>query len=190
MATYGQFSKTGSKIGMEHGPDVEYNPARKLRTLEKFRELAGTPPALPHLDVGSGPDHARKYFDWEVTTSDVDLDTDRFDFADGMFRTISSFEVLEHLYNPLFHLMEVQRVLHPGGRFYCVTPNDYSLIYKAEHLLERKFAPHFHQFSEYDLQQITARAGLKIEHLEKFTRGPVGTLARISRNVFFMVCSK
>ena len=70
---------------------------------------------------------------------------------------------------------------------WLTTPNDYSLIYKAEHLLSRKYPPHFHQFNEKDLRDILARAGFRIVLLHKFIRGTrTGTLSRISRNCFFV----
>ena len=188
---YGGYKKTGSKMCAD--PNIGYALAHRMRrkTLNLFFEKVGHPfPGLPHLDVGWGKDHARISMPWEFVVSNVDLDTQKYDFSDGYFGTVTSFEVLEHLYNPLFHLQEIRRVLHTYGRFYCVTPNDHSLIYKAEHLLSRKYGPHFHQFSEFDLRQIIARAGLGIVSLEKFNRGGSGTLARISRNLIFIVCEK
>jgi hypothetical protein len=70
------------------------------------------------------------------------------------------------------------------------TPNDYSLIYKAEHLLSRKCRPHFHQFSERDLRDILERGGFKIRVIKKFFRSRSGTIARISRNGFFVHAGK
>jgi SAM-dependent methyltransferase len=101
---------------------------------------------------------------------------------------VTSFEIIEHLYNPLHYLMEVGRVLRLDGVLYLTTPDDWSLIYRINHLRRRKYAPHFHQFTEFDLRQIMARAGFEIVRLERYTRGGSGTLARISMDNFFLVC--
>ncbi|MBL0061681.1 MAG: hypothetical protein IPP40_09435 [bacterium] len=74
----------------------------------------------------------------------------------------------------------------PDGNLFLVTPNDYSLIYKVEHILSRKYRPHFHQFTERDLRDLFHRAGMRIVHLEKFYKSPSGTIARVSKNGFFM----
>lgn len=146
----------------------------------------------PWLDVGSGSSWLREVLferhrgKGELYESDIDLDVSRYSVVGGHFRTVTSFEVLEHLFNPLFHLMELRRVLHPEGSLYLTTPNDMSLIYKAEHLLGRKYRPHFHQFSERDLRDILEHSGFRIEVMEKFSRG-YGTLARLSRNCFYIV---
>ena len=148
--------------------------------------------AYPWLDVGAGDSRNREKLkelsngEGQFYTSDMDLDNSTYSVPNGYFKLITSFEVIEHLYNPLFHLLELRRVIHPEGNLYLSTPNDYSLIYKAEHLLSRKYRPHFHQFSERDLGDIFARAGLKIVTLKKFYRSVGGTIARISRNGFLL----
>ena len=153
--------------------------------------------AYPWLDAGAGDSWNRRrileivHRDGSVLhTSEADLDVERYEFADGFFSTITSFELLEHLYNPLFHLLELYRVLSPTGSLYLDTPNDYSLIHKAEHLMNRKYRPHFHQFSERDLRDILERAGFVIIDLRKFHKSKSGTLARISRNGLWVHAQK
>ncbi len=154
----------------------------KYTAINEFKE--------PCLDVGSGESFMRNLFikntGIQVLHSEVDLDVTPYDFPDNYFKTITSFEVLEHLFNPLYHLMELKRILAPDGNIYITTPNDYSLIYKAEHLLNRKYRPHFHQFSKRDLRDIFNRAGFKIILLKKYFKSRSGTIARISRNGFLI----
>jgi len=142
------------------------------------------------LDVGAGDNYLRSLITHlKMETSNIDLDYEKYPYYDGEMSLITSFNVIEHLYNPLFHLKEVHRVLSKRGDFILVTCNDYSLIYKFEHLFSRKYKPHFHQFSEYDLRCILERAGFNIISFKKTTYG-TGTLARISRNMFFIHASK
>lgn len=49
------------------------------------------------------------------TPTEVDFDIDALPFADKSFDILFSFEVLEHLMNPLWNLMECRRVLSDGG---------------------------------------------------------------------------
>lgn len=155
------------------------------------REVIGS----PVLDVGLGGSYMRNRLtenlgNLGIYTSEVDLDVERFEYGDGFFKSVTSFEVIEHLYNPLFHLQEVHRVLRDSGTLYLTTPNDYSLIYKAEHLLSRKYRPHFHQFSERDLRDILEQAGFEVQRLKKFFRSNTGTLARICRNGLYVKARK
>lgn len=171
-----------------------YTPSdlkRVQRTLGVFYQYTRkNKPAAPWLDVGAGESYMReqliKKTGLDLQTSDIDLDIEPYPFENGTFKTITSFEVLEHLFNPLFHLFELKRVLTDDGNLYLTTPNDYSLIYKVEHALSRKYRPHFHQFSERDLEDIFKRAGFNVISIRKFFRSASGTIARISRNGFFV----
>lgn len=184
---YGSFRADGSKINAD--PPIQEERALRMRrnTVEKFQSFSPHP--LPHLDVGTGADFARRFMP-HAQGLDVDLDVQKFPYKSKTFNTVTSFEILEHLYNPLFHLMEVRRVLSADGRLYLTTPDDWSLIYRLEHLRGRKYGPHFHQFTEFDLRQIMARAGLSVIHLSSFRRGGSGTIARISKNLFFLIAKR
>lgn len=164
---------------------------RGRRTLKQFwRAYRKHYPEVPIFDVGSGDswlrDELRREYYGEIYTTDVDLDDGLLPFADGFFKAITSFEVIEHLMNPLFHIRELLRVCDNGGRLYLTTPNDSSLIYKAEHLLGRKYAPHFHQFSMCDLNLLLEKGGWKVTKAWKFFKSGRGTLARVSRNGLFV----
>ncbi|MBK6765297.1 MAG: methyltransferase domain-containing protein [bacterium] len=191
MANYDNSSTLDSRIGADENL---YDPALKRRTQRLLRLFLDYTKKYPlkerWLDVGSGESYMRDVLREEtkmkIEVSEVDLDVQPYEFPDNTFHTLTHFEVLEHLFNPLYHVLELKRVMAPDGNLFLVTPNDYSLIYKAEHLLSRKYRPHFHQFCERDLLDLFHRAGMKIVHLEAFYKSPSGTLARVSKNGFFM----
>jgi len=182
-------SKTG--INADSGLYTNRDKKRVGRTLKQFISYTSQKMIRePWLDVGAGESYMRDklkaLFNISFYTSEIDLDFERYEYEDGFFKTITSFEVLEHLFNPLNHLIELKRVLAPDGNLFLTTPNDYSLVYKAEHLTSRKYHPHFHQFSERDLRNIMERAGFKIVMLKKYFASASGTIARISRNDFLL----
>jgi len=49
--------------------------------------------------------------------------SERLPFADAVFDVVIASWVLEHLLEPLATWRQVARVLHPGGRFFFLTPN-------------------------------------------------------------------
>jgi 2-polyprenyl-3-methyl-5-hydroxy-6-metoxy-1,4-benzoquinol methylase len=67
---------------------------------------------------------------------------------DGQFDCITMFDVIEHLADPRAELLEVWRVLRPGGLLVVVTPDAGSLVSRAlgSHWLEMKRAPEHLQF--------------------------------------------
>jgi len=183
--------KIGADIDL-HGTYIQKLARKTVEILSRFVSLNQI--KEPWLDVGAGSNYMRELLgtktDKKIQSSEIDLDITPYEFADNYFHTISSFEVLEHLYNPLFHLIELRRVLSPGGNLFLTTPNDQGLIYKAEHLLNRKYRAHFHQFSEKDLEDILTHAGFNIIVIKKLHRRDSGTLTRISRDCLFVHARK
>lgn len=49
-------------------------------------------------------------------------------FEENYFDVITSFEVIEHINNPLTDLKEIHSFLRSGGLFYCTTPNFNSVM--------------------------------------------------------------
>jgi len=185
--------KTG--IGADTNLYTKSDIGRVHRTLGVFnRHIKSHPIQGPWLDVGSGQSYMlerlTKDYGVPIETTEVDLDVTPYPYPDNHFNTITSFELIEHLFNPLFHLFEIKRVLSPKGNLFLTTPNDYGLIYKVEHILSRKYRPHFHQFSARDLEDLCKRAGLEVVAIEKFFRSASGTIARVSRNGLFLHARK
>ncbi len=109
---------------------------------------------------------------------------------DNCIHVITHFEVIEHLMNPLLCMEECYRMLKLNGRLYLTTPNDSSLIYKLEHLLGRKYPPHFHQFNEKELQQLLVYARFRDIQISTFKRSNIGYIARWCNNSFFVEATK
>lgn len=129
-----------------------------LDEFEKFRQHNKI------LDVGCGRgwflDEAKKR-GWEVYGSEYSetavklckgrginmisgkLETDSYE--NESFDVITSFEVIEHINNPIEEIKNIRKFLRKGGLFYCTTPNfnatlryylkeDYNVISYPEHL--------------------------------------------------------
>ena len=124
------------------------------------------------------------------TTPRHDLNYNLKGIKSDAFNVITHLEVIEHLMNPLLCMEECYRMLKPNGRLYLTTPNDYSLIYKLEHLLSRKYEPHFHQFSRSDLLWLLTTAGFKSVTVRTFKRSNTGYIARWCKNSFFVEAIK
>ncbi len=53
----------------------------------------------------------------------LDVCSEPLPFADGHFDFVICLETLEHMMNPYYALMEMRRVLRPGGELICSVPN-------------------------------------------------------------------
>lgn len=195
--SYSDHGGTRTGIGADYNMYSNVHVGRARTTMRELVKAAGANRMRsPWLDVGAGGslmrDTMQKHWPHlEIVESLVDLDEQPYEFPDNHFKVVTSLELIEHLYNPLAHMKEVRRVLHPDGHLFMTTPNDYSLIYKAEHLLSRKYRPHFHQFSERDMCDLMDKAGFRYVEIWKFRKSRYsGTLARISRNGLFIHAQK
>ena len=144
-------------------------------------------------DAGREGGHLRnyliEYYNQHPITIEDDLNYN-IDFSNDIFNTITHFEVIEHLMNALNNLKDCYYILKKGGKMYLTTPNDYSLIYKLEHLLSRKFADHFYQFNESELRWLLEEAGFKDIKISTFKRTNRGFIARWCKNSFFVEATK
>lgn len=87
---------------------------------------------------------------------------DSLDFADGSFDCVTMFDVIEHLDDPRKELLDVWRVLRPGGLLVLVTPDAGALMSKllGSHWLEMKRAPeHLHFFTVPGLTRLLSLSG-------------------------------
>lgn len=195
MGNYDDKVQLDSRIGADeilYDPFVQRRSERVLKLLLNYTK--NVPLRERWMDVGSGEsfmrDLLREKTKLAIEVSEVDIDVTPYEYADNSIHTITNFEVIEHIFNPLFHVMEMKRIMAPDGNLFLITPNDYSLIYKVEHILSRKYRPHFHQFSERDLRDLFLRAGMEIVHMEKFYKSSSGTIARVSLNGLFVHARK
>ena len=100
------------------------------------------------------------------TKEDLDFDRDALPYSEKSFDVIFSFEVLEHLMNPLWNLLECYRVLKQNGTIYMTTPKGGfpSTLMWAD--------THFHEIDGKRLSVLARSAGLSIGHMERFNKNP------------------
>lgn len=130
------------------------------RVQETMAFLPDVPPRYPICDLGE-PNPLKEMIaeKWHLIESiDIDLDYQRLQ---GQWGTILCFEVLEHLFNPLFALENMKQALVPDGRIFLSTPYQWPQILKAKH--------HFHEVPTDRLEWLFDRAGLRIENRGKAT---------------------
>ena len=107
------------------------------------------------LDIGERSDFTERLeniYNIQFDSTHVDLDVEPLD---GKYDIITSFEVLEHLFNPLFNLLEIKKVMSNNAVLYISTP-----LYKPRII---KSPNHFHEMSEDELMNLIKRANLKIK---------------------------
>lgn len=130
-------------------PENQQNRCRYKATLGFIRDLHGEV-----LDCGErNPfnDQIEEKFRVRLSSTKGDLDVIelalRYDF-------ITCFEVLEHLMNPLWFLMQARQALKPEGILYLSTPiNKPKFLWRDDH---------FHEFDEMRLYALLERAGFKV----------------------------
>ncbi len=118
-------------------------------------------------------DRARSMAGAEVFAGDAECAP----FADNSFDVITSFDVLEHIYDPSRLLKRVMAWLRPGGIYYAVVPNIQSWearIFKG-YWYGLEFPRHIFHFSPDALRNVMARAGLEEVSI---TTTPVTYVAR------------
>lgn len=101
------------------------------------------------------------------TKNGLDFDVDRLPFQDKSFDVVFSFEVLEHLMNPLWSLLECKRILKDGGTIFLTTPKGgfpSTLMWNDTH---------FHEIDYKRIAILAKSAGLRIERLERINKGPL-----------------
>jgi len=84
-------------------------------------------------------------------------------FAGLEFDVITSFEVIEHINNPLDDLRNINRLIRPGGLHYCTTPNFNSLL--RYHLKDRyniiTYPEHLSYYTRSTLSLVMEKAGFR-----------------------------
>lgn len=185
--------------------------------LEQFRAQSaaaarigeGVARARRFLDVGcgyGGTVHAATRLGWEAMGLDIDpalVAEGRARFGvdlrcttlpdplleSGQFGFIRMRDVIEHLPNPLEVLVELKRLLAPGGVLLVATPNEGSLPTRVRDLVGVRRTVvasvnpphHLHGFAPPTLRRILARAGLHAVEIRTTT--PVDPLYVTARNM-------
>jgi SAM-dependent methyltransferase len=75
---------------------------------------------------------------WDVPCLFADLDQPFASQIDGSFDVITAIEIIEHLSSPMAFLLEVRKLLRPGGLLFISTPNVGELQSRIKFLLTRQ----------------------------------------------------
>ncbi|MCC6263881.1 MAG: glycosyltransferase [Bryobacterales bacterium] len=110
---------------LEMGCYLQITPA--LRWSKHYGEIRG----CYYGPVGEAARRSIRATDGRVFECDVDAfdaERDAYPYAEGTFDVVLCTELFEHLgYDPMHCLLEIHRVLKPGGRLLLSTPNACSL---------------------------------------------------------------
>jgi len=149
--------------------DIKADYDRYGITLNKLpRDLAGKA-----LDLGVEnpftPILQKTYPELKIlnTPASIDFDKDPLPFSDKSFDVVFSFEVAEHLMNPLWNLLECKRVLRDNGTIFLTTPKGgfpSTLMWPDTH---------FHEIDEKRLGVLLKSANLRADRIERFNKGPL-----------------
>lgn len=112
----------------------------------------------------------------EVAFDNFNVERDRFPYADATFDIVLFCEIIEHLTgDPLAALLEIRRVLRPGGELVLTTPNVARLENRARLLAgENIYDPysgygpygrHNREYTGAELTQLLTHAGFSVELL-------------------------
>ena len=118
---------------------------RAKKTKDFIGDISGTV-----LGVGAGELEKWIYPELDYTLCDLDCEFD----AKGKYDNIFCFEVLEHLFNPLFCLENIKKHLRSNGKIFISIPK------RMPHFLCGK--NHFHEFDKHRFRYMIEYAGLKI----------------------------
>lgn len=106
---------------------------------------------------------------------------DKIPYPDAFFDAVTFTEVLEHLnFSPLPILMELNRVLKPGGKLFLTTPNSFRLGKRVHAILGRgstyldldefltrpSFAIHWREYTHAELIHLLQKSGFAKQKVE------------------------
>lgn len=119
------------------------------------------------LDGPTAAHVARRY----AGPATVRADLQALPVADAAVDVVVNLQVIEHLYDQPGFLAECARVLRPGGRLFCATPN--RLTFSPGRGPDEKPLNPFHtrELDPGELAGLTEEAGLRVDRLEGLHHG-------------------
>ena len=131
-----------------------YSTACRVRFNETIRRVNGRI-QHPALDVGESNALSRALgiphnTDWDLNNP--------WPSQPRTYRSVTCFEVIEHVQNPLLLMQNMRAHMEEGGRMFLTTPVAW-FMGKGEH--------HFHEFTREDLVSVLQLAGFEVVHLER-----------------------
>jgi SAM-dependent methyltransferase len=202
-----------------HGHDLELKKQAGLEKMAYFEKALGHRGRYLDIACGRGEslwaaresgwehegvDASSTYLDWGEQHLGVrgQLGTlEEINFPDNHFDAITMNAILEHLYDPYRTMLEVFRILKPGGLLSFDAPNEDGLYMRVGHLymkaqgrdwvltLAPTFPPyHVQGFNPRSLRKLLMRVNLEVEQL---TMGgniwpPVGPLTWRKRGEYYV----
>jgi hypothetical protein len=134
---------------------------------------------FPALDAGP-----RNWFAESLGVSEFnefDLNWSAF-YGVKPYKTMTSFDVIEHLQNPLYYLFNIHTAMHKTGTLYLTTPAAW--LFKGKH--------HFHEFTKAELLYCLKEAGfrdIKISRMRAYDlKFGIRPLIRWIRDILFGQC--
>ncbi len=160
---------------------TDFRAVRKLDDLGRWhvnafveRAASGLPGGTRVLDAGAGEAAYRELFrhcryvatdlgvgdaTWNYGNLDSLSELTRLPFRSGAFDVVLCTQVLEHVERPVECVLEIHRVLKPGGSLFLTAP-----MAQAEHQ-----APHdFFRYTSFGLRSVIGGAGFRDVRVEPF----------------------
>ena len=148
------------KINSEYSK-LDTNTIRWSKTLDFIGKCDKAKSGLDIGDRSSFTVELENVFGCEFINTNIDLDTGKIK---GEYDVITAFEIIEHLYNPLWCLEQLRQALSENGRLYLSTPLG------KPYLL---WAPgHFHEMHRKRLHSLFKRAQFHIIRQDTFKIHP------------------
>jgi len=147
---------------------------RFMETIKRFKKIK------PHLDIGE-ENPLGQLLGADDYTGLLDLNWP-WDLG-KKYNTITCFEVIEHIQNPLLMLIIIKQHLSENGKLYLTTPVSW-LLGKGEY--------HFIEYNRNDLLELVKMAGMQVIEFERI-RGytwcwrylGIRPIIRLIRDIFF-----
>lgn len=120
---------------------------------------------------------SEKYHEsYDLAFLHFNIETERFPYSDGFFDFVLFCEIIEHLVqNPTWALVEIHRVLKPGGRVLITTPNVLRLQNVLALLTHRNiydpysgygpYGRHNREYTTHELVDLVYGCGFEIEQV-------------------------
>lgn len=162
---------------MKYRNPLESDKIRFMETVKRFKSIK------PHLDIGE-ENPLGQLLGADDYTESLDLN---WPWPWGKkYNTITCFEVLEHIQNPLLLLVIIREHLSKNGKLYLTTPVLW-FIGKGKY--------HFTEYSRDDLLELVEMSGMKVTGFERI-RGytwcwryfGIRPIIRLIRDVLFGQC--
>ncbi len=112
------------------------------------------------IDISEHAAYEARKFGLDVRAGTIE----QIGFEDCSFDCVTMWDVLEHVPNPTAHMLEVRRILAPGGLVVIGTPDLGHLAFrmKRERWRHLKPAEHIHYFRKSSLRRLLEKTGFEV----------------------------